>query len=55
MWCGNNWLFLLALLPFLIAYNKAILDFRKRNDSLLRNLKLVDHSGIKLEINPLRI
>jgi hypothetical protein len=35
--------------------NKAILDFHKRNDSLLRNLKLVDHSGIKLEINPLRI
>lgn len=51
MWCLNNWLFLLAVFLFLIVYNKAILDFHKRNDSLLRNLKLRDHNGIKLEIN----
>jgi hypothetical protein len=50
-WCWNNWFFFLTFSLFLVVYVKAIHDFHIRNNSLLRNLKLLEHNGIKLEIN----
>lgn len=42
---------LAVTLPFFIKSNKAILVVHKRKDFLLRNLRLLDHNGFKLEIN----